>query len=229
MLACCGVRPPLRELQWKHAATTFSQWSRPPCDSGMTWSRVRCWRWNSRPQYRHRCWSRANSAWLVSAGVGSSACGRACPRAAMIGCSSIRLRSPVTRLVPPCTVRQGSPRVHATAPRAYRQVASCQLIQSSTRPCASSESRRTASRRAGMAFGKARGEASRAGSASEPACSRRNFALSGSIGTRVYTPRVTVWVAPQASNAAASSAISGAAPDSIAALCCSVRGSRRAK
>src|SRR5690606_12494508 len=78
--ACCGVRPPLRELQWKQAETTFSQMSRPPCDSGSTWSRVSCWRLQSRPEYRHRCWSRANSAALVSAGVGSSACARAWPR-----------------------------------------------------------------------------------------------------------------------------------------------------
>src|SRR3546814_3797914 len=79
-LAFCGVRPPLRELQWKQAETTFSQMSRPPCDSGSTWSRVSCWRLQSRPQYRHRCWSRANSAVLVSAGVGSSACARAWTR-----------------------------------------------------------------------------------------------------------------------------------------------------
>ena len=50
MCACCGVRPPLRELQWKQAATTFSHVSRPPRESGCTWSRVRCWRLNSRPQ-----------------------------------------------------------------------------------------------------------------------------------------------------------------------------------
>ena len=36
MPACCGLRPPLRELQWKQAATTFSHVSRPPFDNGMT-------------------------------------------------------------------------------------------------------------------------------------------------------------------------------------------------
>ena len=32
----------MRELQWKHAVTTFSHMSRPPLESGITWSRVRC-------------------------------------------------------------------------------------------------------------------------------------------------------------------------------------------
>ena len=37
---------------------------------------------------------------------------------ATMGCSSIRLCSPVSRETPPCTCRQGSPSVQATAPRA---------------------------------------------------------------------------------------------------------------
>src|SRR5690606_18254955 len=131
--------------------------------------------------------SRATSAVLVSAGVGSSAWARAWPRAAMIGCSGCTLRWPLSRLVPPCTTRQGSPSVQATAPRAYRQVASCQLIQSSTRPWASSESRRTASSRTGRRSVGVGAEASLAGSARSPARIRRGFALSVSIEASAYT------------------------------------------
>ena len=55
MPACCGVRPPLRELQWKQAETTFSQMSRPPFDTGIDMVagqvRARLYSW---PQYMHR-------------------------------------------------------------------------------------------------------------------------------------------------------------------------------
>src|SRR5688500_266440 len=78
--------------------------------------------------------SRANSAALVSAGAGSIEPGRACPVLATIGCSSMMLWRPRLRLIPPWIVRQVSPRVQATAPRTYRQTASCQLIQSRMRP-----------------------------------------------------------------------------------------------
>ena len=90
----------------------------------------------------HRERSRANRAALVRAGAGSIAPGRACPVVATIGCRSRMLCSPVCRLVPPWMVRQGSPSVHETAPRTYRQVASCQDIQSMMRPLASRESTR---------------------------------------------------------------------------------------
>ena len=243
MPACCGVRLPLRELQWKQAETTFSQMSRPPLDTGCTWSRVSEERWNSRPQYRHRPWSRANSAGLVSAGVGSSACGRACPRAAMIGCSCTMLCSPLARHVPPWISRQGSPRVQATAPRAYRQVASCQLIQSSARPWASSPSRRRPGKRRTEAGGRSPSATSIA--VRDPVRTGRSVALSVSIGKPAYTPLVTVCVQArrglpaasgrrrvgtgQSPNSSAGIAISGAAPLSIAALCASVRGRMRAK
>ena len=241
MPACCGVRLPLRELQWKQAATTFSQMSRPPLETGCTWSRVSAERWNSRPQYRHRCWSRANSAWLVSAGVGSSACGRAWPRAAMIGCSWTMLCSPLARQMPPWISRQGSPRVQATAPRAYRQVASCQLIQSRARPCASRPSRRRPGKRAMV------GEEGRSPSASVdadrvPARTGRSVALSVSIReTSLYAFAEDLCTGPpargrarvrglrQSPKCSAGIAISGAAPLSIAALCASVRGRMRAK
>src|SRR5690554_353799 len=118
----------------------------------------------------------------------------------MIGCRSSTLRMPVTRLIPPCTLRQGSPRVQVTASRAYRQAASCQLIQSSTRPWASSESRRTLSRRgmrpaASRCGGYGLPEASGAGGRS-PAASRRSFALSSFIGETAYTRFVTPCVLP---------------------------------
>src|SRR5690606_14064473 len=196
--AWAGVRPPLRELQWKQALTTFSHRSRPPWDSGTTWSRVSCWRGNWLPQYRHRCWSRANSAGLLSAGVGLMALARACPRAAMIGCTCSTLWRPVLRLMPPCTVRQGSPRVQVTASRAYRQAASCQLIQSRTRPWASRESRRTLSslgwEDTAWPWGDRSPAAAVPGAGGDaPARSRRSFALSSFIGLTAYTRIVTRW------------------------------------
>ena len=108
----------MRELQWKQAVTTFSQQSRPPLDSGMTWSRVSVGRLNCWPQYMHSWASRAKRAWLVRFGVGSIARERAWPRAAMIGCRSMPLCRPLKRLVPPWMCRQGSPSVQATASRA---------------------------------------------------------------------------------------------------------------
>src|SRR5690606_22308157 len=189
--AWAGLRPPLRELQAKQAATTFSQVSTPPRDTGWTWSRVSFWRGNACPQYMHRCWSRAKSALLVSAGVGSSARALAWPRAATMGWSSTTLRAPVARLVPPRTARQGSPRVQATAPRTYRQVASCQLIQSSARPWASRASRRTRPR-AGTPMPADCGVAGGAGG-SMP-LTRRSRALPGSMGTAVYTLPMTACV-----------------------------------
>ena len=108
--------------------------------------------------------------------------------------SGLKDAHPVARHTPPCTVRQGSPSVHATAPRAYRQAASCQLIQSSTRPCASSESTLTAgacSRGGGAATG-----------AEAPVQTRPACAVSVSIGKTAYTRMTTVWVRPAAVSAA---------------------------
>ena len=133
------------------------------------------------------------------------ACGRAWPLAATIGCRSMVLCSPVARQMPPCTVTQGSPSVQATAPRAYRHAASCQLIQSRTRPWASSERKRTEWRR-GASKLVASGSTS------------RRFALWVSIVSRAYTPSVSNCLP-----------ISDGAPARMACACESVRGSTRAK
>ena len=54
---------------------------------------------------------------VASGGEGSSALPLAWLRPATMGCREMELCRPVQRLVPPRTVRQGSPRVQATAPR----------------------------------------------------------------------------------------------------------------
>ena len=187
MPACCGVRSALRELQWKQAVTTFSHVSCPPLEIGITWSRVRCGREKRSPQYRHSCASRANSAVLVSAGVGHRPRSLAWPRAAMIGGRLTTVCLPDRRDRPPCTCRQGSPRVQATAPRAYRHTASCQVIQSRTRPCASRERKRTAPPAVPQTSKPC------TGTSGAPASIRPGSAVSVSIGNRAYTGFMTIW------------------------------------
>ena len=59
-------------LQLRQAVTTFIQLSRPPCDTGNTWSRVNRCEENSRAQYAQMWRSRWNSSRLDSGVVGCS-------------------------------------------------------------------------------------------------------------------------------------------------------------
>ena len=86
--------------------------------------------------------SRANSAALVRSRAGSIAQrGRAWPVLATIGCSWMRLCSPVRRFCPPRIVRQGR-RASTRRLRAYRQTASCRKLAS--RGCGRSNQRQHA-------------------------------------------------------------------------------------
>ena len=59
MWACAGVRPPFLTLHFRQQQTRFSQLVSPPCDRGITWSRLRSDVLNLPPQYWQRLRSRA--------------------------------------------------------------------------------------------------------------------------------------------------------------------------
>src|SRR5258707_4430372 len=100
MCACSGERAPLRVLQLRHAVTVLVHESRPPRETGTTWSRERSRIRKRLPQYAHNWRSRANSIELVS--PGACRCEPApVPLIARIDLVAMRERSPLFLQPPP--------------------------------------------------------------------------------------------------------------------------------
>src|SRR5215472_763013 len=112
MFECSGERLPLRVLQLRHAVTELVHESRPPRETGMTWSRDRSRIRKRPPQYAHTWRSRVNSIVLVRPGVCES--GRPpLPLMARIDLVASRERVP-SRCQPPRNSRTVPPSDHAT-------------------------------------------------------------------------------------------------------------------